>query len=81
MTLKDFISREKHDESDPLESIPISFNMQEVLHASYYNIHETEQKRYLIQTRSQARNSGTILPKVHGVDKGVDPNERNQKSK
>ena len=48
--------------------------MQEVLHASYYNIHENEQKKYMIKTRSQARTNGTILPKVHGVDKGVDPN-------
>ena len=29
-------------------------------------------KRYLIQMRSQVKTSGTILPKVHGVNKGVD---------
>ena len=53
--------------------------MQEVLHARYYNIHENKQKRYLIQTRSQAKTSGTVLPKVHGVDKGVDPNVQLEK--
>ena len=46
--------------------------MQEVLRARY--ICENEQKRYLIQTRSQAKPSGTVPPKVCGVDKGVDPN-------
>ena len=53
--------------------------MQAVLHARYYNIHENEQKRYLIQTRSQGKTSGTILPKVHGIDKGVDPNVQLEK--
>ena len=33
-----------------------------------------DQKRYLIQTRSHTRTSGTVLVKLHGVDKGVDPN-------
>ena len=53
--------------------------MQEVLHARYWNKHESEQKRYLIQTRSQAKTSDTILPKVHGVDKRVDPNVKPEK--
>ena len=45
MILSDFLSRQKHDKSDPHEIVPISFNMQEVLHAMHYNIHENEQKR------------------------------------
>ena len=53
--------------------------MQEVLHARYYNIHEREQKRYLIQSRSPAKNSGTILPKVCGTDNGVDQNVKPEK--
>ena len=57
-----------------IQFIPIYFNMQEVLYVNYYNIHENEQKRYMIQTTSQARIIGTILPNVHSVDKGVDPN-------
>ena len=69
----------KHDESDPHEIIPISFNMQEALCARHYNIHKNEQKRYLIQMTSQAKTSGIVLPKVHGVDQGVDPNIKPEK--
>ena len=60
MKLSNFLPSKKHDKSDLHETIHISFNMQEVLHAKYYNIHENEQKRYWIQTRSQAKTSGTI---------------------
>ena len=56
MILYDFLSNQKPDESDPHKIIPIFFNMQEVPHASYNNIHENKQQRYLIQTRSQAKN-------------------------
>ena len=49
MIFSDYLSRQKHDDSDPHEIILISFNMQEVLHAYYYNIHEHELKRYLIK--------------------------------
>ena len=31
--LSNFLSGQKHDDSDPHEIIPISFNMQEILHA------------------------------------------------
>ena len=74
-----FFSRWKHDESDPHEIIPISFNMHKVLHAGYYNIHENEHKRYLIQTRSETKTSGIVLTKLHGIDKGVDPNIQPEK--
>ena len=33
----------------------------------------------MIQTRSQAKTNGSILPEVHGVDKGVDPNVKPEK--
>ena len=39
----DFLSQLKQDTSDPCENIPISFNMQEVPHAKYYNIYTTKQ--------------------------------------
>ena len=68
------MSKQKHDKSDLHEIIPITFNMQEVLHARYNNIHVTEQERYFIQTRSLAKTSVTVLPKVQDIDKGVDPN-------
>ena len=79
MIFSDFSSRKKHDESDLHEIIPISFNMKEVLHSGYYNKHESEQMRYLIQTRPQEKTSGTILSEVHGVDIGGDPNIKPEK--
>ena len=42
-------------------------------------MHQSEQNKYLIQTGSQAKTRGTILPKVHGVDKGVIPNIKPEK--
>ena len=44
MIFSDFLSIKKHGESDPYEIIPVSFNMQEVLHARYYNIHEMRRR-------------------------------------
>ena len=79
MILSDFLSRQKHDDSNPHEFIPISFNMQNVLQTRYYIIGEREQGKYLVQTRSQAKSSGIILPDVHGIDKGIDPNIRLEK--
>ena len=48
MVLSDFISRQNHDDSNPHEIIPISFNMYKLLHEKYYNIGNTE--NYLVQT-------------------------------
>ena len=36
--LSDFLSRQKHDDSNPHEIIPILFNMQSILEARYYNL-------------------------------------------
>ena len=74
MVLSDFLSRQKNDDSNPHEIIPISFNMYKILNDNYYNI-----EKYLIQTRSQARSSGIKLPEVHGVGKNLDPNIRPEK--
>ena len=38
MILSDFISRQKHDKSNPHDIIPISFNMHNILHKRYYNL-------------------------------------------
>ena len=38
MILSCFLSRQKHDDSNPHEIIPISFNMQSILHDRYYNM-------------------------------------------
>ena len=43
----DFLSRQKHDDSNPHEIIPISFNMHSVLHKRYYDIGLMD--RYLVQ--------------------------------
>ena len=52
MILSDFLSRQKHDDSNPHEIIPIMFNMQNLLHARYCNIEEDSSGRYLVQTWS-----------------------------
>ena len=38
MILSNFLSRQKQDDSNPHEIIPISFNMQNILQSRYYNI-------------------------------------------
>ena len=38
MILSNFLSRQKHDNSNPHEIIPISFNMNNLFHNKYYNI-------------------------------------------
>ena len=48
MLLSDFLLRQTHDNSDPHDNIPISFNMHNTLHGNYYNIEIKE--RYLVQT-------------------------------
>ena len=51
MVLSDFLSRQTHDDSDPHDIIPISFNMHNTLHERYYKIETKE--RYLVQMRSK----------------------------
>ena len=74
MVPNDFLSRQKHDDSNPPEIRPISFNMQYILQSNYYNIGEEKVGKYLVQTRSQAKSSGISLPEVHGIGKRLDPN-------
>ena len=47
--------------------------MCQILDDSYYS------KKYLIQTRLQAKSSGIKLPEVHGVGKNLDPNLKPEK--
>ena len=74
MVLSDFLSRQNNDDSNPHEIIPISFNMHEVLQENYYKTDS-----YLVQTRSQARSDGIILPEVHGMRKNLDPSIKPEK--
>ena len=53
MVWSDFLSRQRNDDSNPHEIIPISFNTYKFLKNNYYNI-----GKYLIQTRSQAKSKG-----------------------
>ena len=72
MVLSDFLSRQNHDNSNPHEIIPISFNTYKLLNDEYYTIGKTE--NYLVQTWSQTKSSGIKLPEVHGVRKNLNPN-------
>ena len=74
MILSDFLSRQKYDDSNTHEIIPISFNMQSILHTRYYNLSKGNPVKYLVQTRSQGKSSGIKLPEVHGIGKGLNPN-------
>ena len=74
MILSDFLSRQKHDDSNPHEIILISFNMQSILQTRYYNLGKGNQRKCLAQTRSQVKSSSIRLPEVHGIGKGLDPN-------
>ena len=74
MVLSDFISRQKTDNSNPHQIIPISFSLRRVLCENYYRLNDLiETNTYLVQTRSQAKSSGTKVPEVHGADKGLVP--------
>ena len=77
MILSDFLSGQKDDYSNPHEIIPISFNMQSILHDRCYNLRYLE--KYLVQTQSQAKSIGIKLPEVHGVSKGLDSNVQPEK--
>ena len=46
MILSNFLSRQKHDNSNVHEIIPISFNMQSILQARHYNISEGNSGKY-----------------------------------
>ena len=59
MVLSDFLSRQKSDDSNPHEIIPVSFSIRNVLHESYYrlgslkNIIDSKTDNYMVQTRDQ----------------------------
>ena len=84
MILSDFLSHQKNDDSDPSEIIPISFNAYKILEDNRkvdkcINFPCKNKEKFLIQTHSQAKMSGTKLPEVHGVRKELNPNLRPEK--
>ena len=82
----DFLSQQKSDDSNPSEIIPISFNTLKILE-EHRNLGKCNNitknmsacEKYLMQMCSQAKSSGTRLPEVHGVQKELDPNFRQEK--
>ena len=78
MILSDFLSRQKVDDSNTNEIIPISFNVRSVLQDKYYSL-DGEKEKFMVQTRSQMKASGVQLPEVHGSRKGLDPHKIPQK--
>ena len=53
--------------------------MQNILQSRYYNTGKGKEGKCLVQTRSQAKSNSINVPKVHGMDKGIDPNIRPEK--
>ena len=85
MVLSDFLSRQKTDDSNPHELIPISFSLRDQVSDYFYHIdNESNLLRkdiYLVQTRSQVRSSGIRLPEIHGANKGLHPHIQPGKQK
>ena len=79
MILSDFLSRQTHDDSNPHEIIPISFNMYKALYETYNSIEMKEQ--YLVQTQSQMKLSRITLPEVHGAKETLDTSVLPEKQK
>ena len=77
MVLSDFLSRQKMDDSNPHELVPISFTLRSHIDNHFYQIdneiNQSRNDRYLVQTRSQVKSSGIKLPEIHGANKGSDP--------
>ena len=70
MILRDFLSRQIEDDSDPHEIIPISFNIREILQDNYHTIIKDT---YMVQTRSQEKtqtNALTVQSKKTSNTKG-----------
>ena len=83
MVLSDFLSRQKTDNSNPCEIIPISFTLKSLSCEHFYQLNNMtgisdaeKKKKYLIQTRSQAKSSSIKVPEIHGVNKGINPHVR-----
>ena len=85
MVLSDFLSRQKMDDSNPHEPIPISFLLKSQVSNYFYHIDNEviipRNDKYLVQTRSQVRSSGIRLPEIHGSKKELDPHVQPGKQK
>ena len=85
MVLSDFLSRQKSDNSNPHEIIPISFSLRGLLCKSYYTLGslkkltDSRMDKYMVQTRAQVKSSGNKLPEVHGAKKNLIPHIKPEK--
>ena len=68
------ISMQEHDDGNLHKIILVSFNMQGLLQARYYNISGENSEMYLVQTQSQTKSGGIKLPEVHGIGKSLNLN-------
>ena len=77
MVLSDFLSRQKIDDSNPHELIPISFTLRNQIDNCFYRINSENDKpktdKYLVHTRSQTKSSSIKILEIHGANKGLDP--------
>ena len=84
MVLSDFLSRQKSDNSNPHEIIPICFSIRNVLHESYYRLGslkkltDSRTDNYMVQTRAQVKSSGIKLLEVHGAKKILVPHMKHE---
>ena len=82
MILSNILSRQNNDDSNPSEIIPISFDMYNILESNLNSFDKNNNfgnSKYLIHMHSQVKTTGTKLPVVHGVWKGLDPKLRPEK--
>ena len=61
MILADYLSRNRNDDEDPTELIPVSF----------CKIRDIDE--FCVATRASVKASGETVPEVHGMDKELDP--------
>ena len=86
MVHSDFLSRQKTDDSNRHEIIPILFSLQNILHESYYRLGDLTKTidsgtdKYMVQTRSQAKSSGIKMPDVHRAKKDLIPHVKPERS-
>ena len=77
MVLSDFLSRQKMDDSNPHELIPILLMLRNQVDNHFYcidnEINQPRNDRYLVQTRSQVKSCGIKLPEIHGANKCLGP--------
>ena len=87
MVLSDFLTRQKTDNTDPHEIIPISFTLKSLSREHLYQfnsttgISETETNKYLIQMKSQAKSSNIKVPEIHGMNKGLNPHVKPERQR